>query len=139
MSGVYGRVNGNILVSVFTFSGNETLLMESDTTVVRVPPGVSPTTHYYSSGEFLPFPERPSDWHEFNYDAKMWELDSEAVWSSVRVRRDRLLASCDWVVSRALETGSPVPEPWLIYRQALRDITNQPDPIKLTWPKPPEP
>jgi hypothetical protein len=29
-------------------------------------------------------------------------------------------------------------ESWAIYRQALRDITNQADPFNITWPTPPQ-
>ncbi|MGG4054103.1 phage tail assembly chaperone [Delftia tsuruhatensis] len=38
---------------------------------------------------------------------------------------------------RAQETGEPMPAPWLAYRQALRDITDQPDPLAIVWPTAP--
>ena len=34
--------------------------------------------------------------------------------------------------------GTAVPQPWLDYRQALRDITKQPDPMNIDWPTPPQ-
>jgi len=66
------------------------------------------------------------------------ERDQEPLWAQVRALRSARLKACDWVVVRAMESGQPVPAPWATYRQALRDITNQPDPTALNWPTPPE-
>ena len=46
-----------------------------------------------------------------------------------RAERDKRLASCDWVVTKALESGGSVPSDWVIYRTALRDITKH-----ANWP-----
>ena len=40
----------------------------------------------------------------------------------LRVVRDRRLSLCDWVVTKATETGSTVSDSWKTYRQALRDL-----------------
>jgi hypothetical protein len=61
----------------------------------------------------------------------------EKEWAKVRYRRFQLLSETDWRVTRAAETGVPVAPQWLAYRQALRDVTNQPDPFNITWPTPP--
>lgn len=42
--------------------------------------------------------------------------------TQVRSQRDSLLASCDWT---QLADSQVSKEPWVIYRQALRDITAQ--------------
>lgn len=42
----------------------------------------------------------------------------------VRSQRDSLLASTDWLVIKAQETGGSIPADWAAYRQALRDITD---------------
>lgn len=60
-----------------------------------------------------------------------------AHWRFVRAERDRRLAACDWIVARSSERGEPVPLDWTVYRQALRDITDQPDPLAIRWPEPP--
>jgi len=47
-----------------------------------------------------------------------------------RAERDKRLAACDWVVTKALEAGGSVPSAWVTYRTALRNITahsNWPD------------
>jgi len=79
---------------------------------------------------------RPSQYHVFNYTTKQWEdpRTPETEWPLVRAKRDNLLAQTDWVTARAYERGEPVPQNYLIYRQALRDITNQSDPFNITWP-----
>ena len=46
-----------------------------------------------------------------------------------RAERDKRLAECDWVVTKALESGGAVPSAWVTYRTALRDITGH-----SNWP-----
>ena len=56
----------------------------------------------------------------------------------VRVTRDSKLAETDWVVIKATETGTPVPEAIALERQALRDITEQAGfPWTVQWPTQP--
>jgi hypothetical protein len=56
-----------------------------------------------------------------------------------RAARDAALSACDWVIVKHLEAGSPVPDAWVEYRQALRDLPAQPGfPFTLTWPVEPE-
>lgn len=58
---------------------------------------------------------------------------------SVRVIRNALLSGCDWVTIKCLETGVALPEPWLGYRQALRDLPTQEGfPTVIDWPVAPE-
>ena len=46
-----------------------------------------------------------------------------------RTERTRRLATCDWVVTKALESGGSVPSDWVTYRTALRNITTH-----ANWP-----
>jgi hypothetical protein len=62
----------------------------------------------------------------------------------IRAQRDKLLADSDWVVTKAVEQnaqdglGIQVPQVWLAYRQALRDIPQQAGfPDNVTWPTKP--
>lgn len=59
-----------------------------------------------------------------------------AKWGVVRKQRNQLLALTDWtqLPDVAIETK----EAWAVYRQALRDITDQTDPEHIVWPIPPE-
>ena len=56
--------------------------------------------------------------------------------SLVRDQRNRLLNQSDWTQV----ADAPVDkQAWAVYRQALRDITNQPGfPTEVTWPTKPE-
>jgi len=46
-----------------------------------------------------------------------------------RTERNRRLATCDWAVTKALESGGSVPSDWATYRTALRNITTH-----ANWP-----
>lgn len=57
---------------------------------------------------------------------------------NVKADRDRLLTETDWVVARAYETQSAVPQEWATYRQQLRDLPTQPNfPHDTVWPTKP--
>ena len=51
-----------------------------------------------------------------------------------RAERDKRLASCDWVVTKALEAAGAVPSAWVTYRTALRDITAHANWPNLNYP-----
>lgn len=59
----------------------------------------------------------------------------EVVWPSIRAKRDALLVQSDW--TQLPDVPLPTKEAWATYRQALRDITQQPDPHNIIWPTPP--
>ena len=65
------------------------------------------------------------------------QLDEYAL-TALRQERDVYLASTDWVVTRATETGEPEPAEWKKYRQDLRDITKKyKNQNEVVWPTPP--
>jgi len=68
------------------------------------------------------------------------EQEREAqAWEALRAERNRLLAETDWLML----PDAPLPdgttrEQWAAYRQALRDVPQQPGaPWDVTWPTPP--
>lgn len=68
-------------------------------------------------------PPKPSDNH-FWVDGQ-WQVDLIGLAEKVRTQRDILLSKTDWIVAKAYETQTPVPQEWAQYRQALRDIPQQ--------------
>jgi hypothetical protein len=59
--------------------------------------------------------------------------------SQARSRRDNLLSSCDWTQLPKTRLTAEQVDAWDVYRQALRDITNQPNfPKDIVWPTPPK-
>ena len=60
---------------------------------------------------------------------------TEAVAVRVRSERDAKLAATDWWVAKAGESGIPMSEEQIAYRQALRDLPDQEGwPISHIWP-----
>ena len=59
---------------------------------------------------------------------------NEAQWNSIRTTRNQKLSSCDWTQL----PDAPVDQAaWAVYRQELRDMTNQTDPFNITWAQEP--
>jgi len=59
-------------------------------------------------------------------------------WVVVRGQRITKLRASDWSVLSDVPMTTEKRAEWETYRQALRDITAQPDPFNITWPTPPE-
>lgn len=95
-------------------------------------------TQFVSGGQLRSMPPRPGPHHSFCHKRKDWVLDDAKAWAAVRLERDRLLASTDWRLLRAAETGVPVEPEWLAYRQALRDVTTQVYALSIQWPARPD-
>lgn len=82
-------------------------------------------------------PPRPSEHHVFNYTTKQWEdpRTPDTEWPIVRAERNQLLTASDW--TQLPDVPLATKDAWADYRQALRDITEQPDPFAIVWPTPP--
>lgn len=60
-------------------------------------------------------------------------------WRKVRATRNGLLAESDGLLLRAQEIGTAEQvAAWKTYRQALRDVPQQPDPKAIAWPAKPQ-
>ena len=79
-------------------------------------------------------PESPGPGHRFNYATRQWEstMTPEKRWSAIRVERGRRLTASDW--TQLPDVPLATKEAWATYRQALRDVTEQPDPFNIVWP-----
>ena len=81
---------------------------------------------------------------ESEVTAKIKELNDAEPMRLLRIERDQKLASCDWRIVMAKETGSNIPTAWKTYRQALRDLpasaspkldsVGELDSSSVTWP-----
>ena len=60
-----------------------------------------------------------------------------AQWEAVRIERKKRMAASDWTQLPDVNLPGDQAAAVLAYRQALRDITEQPDPYNLTWPDKP--
>ena len=77
--------------------------------------------------------------------SKNAELEAAVPMRLLRIERDRLLATTDWVSARSVDSGIAVSQEWVAYRQALRDLPATAEPklenetlINVTWPEKPE-
>jgi hypothetical protein len=59
-------------------------------------------------------------------------------WLIVRQKRNALLQKSDWLLLSDVPLSLERKQEWVIYRQQLRDITNQSDPFNIVWPIPPQ-
>lgn len=59
-----------------------------------------------------------------------------AAWAGVKEKRNLLLIACDW--TQLPDVPLAAKEAWAAYRQALRDVTGQPDPFNISWPQAPQ-
>jgi hypothetical protein len=57
-------------------------------------------------------------------------------WKLYRDKRNTILTQTDWIVTKYTEQNQPIPQEWINYRQALRDITSQSLP-NIVWPTKP--
>lgn len=64
------------------------------------------------------------------------EAETQAQWQQIRSQRLRLLQDSDWTQIADYDLGADR-DAWASYRQALRNITDQPNPFAITWPAPP--
>lgn len=93
------------------------------------------------SGKPKMAPARHLRWNGQDWaDPRTPEQVTADAWSEVRVQRNKLLLDTDWTdtASAPGRMGQTVYDSWQTYRQALRDITTQPDPLNITWPTPPQ-
>ena len=62
-------------------------------------------------------------------------LPAEELASAARRRRDDLLRASDWTQLPDVQLSDDARAAWQRYRQALRDISDQPEfPVSVTWP-----
>ena len=107
-------------------------------TLVEAGDDIQADSHYYTDGMFREIPERPSPYHEWVPGTASWMLDDVRAWRDIRGRRDKLLSESDWAILPDVPLSEEQKIEVKTYRQALRDITAQPDLGNIIWPEKPE-
>ncbi|MGE4195154.1 MAG: tail fiber assembly protein [Pseudodesulfovibrio sp.] len=85
-------------------------------------------------------PDRSSRGLLWDAASKMWIVDqsSPVLAAAVRDERDRLLAACDWTQMPDSPLDDDTQAAWTAYRQALREVPEQPGfPVSVEWPAEP--
>ena len=99
---------------------------------------ITSDTHYVDlrTLTIIEKPARPGRYHEWDQSSLKWVINPRLVADDIVSRRNGLLSASDWtqLPDVPLETRSA----WCTYRQALRDITEQPGfPLDVQWPQKP--
>jgi hypothetical protein len=137
----YNKLNGEV---INVFEGNFAIEDQLETDEIGCIDATGTTDEpeaYYVDGQTIVYRgPRPTKDHFWN--GVQWELDDTArldrLRFEIRKERDERLAACDWVVAKYTERAMTVPEAWVDYRQALRDIPNQIGfPLAVQWPDEP--
>jgi hypothetical protein len=74
-------------------------------------------------------------WVQNNATTEEISYRVENQWETIRIQRNELLTECDW--TQLADIPSETKEAWIIYRQALRNITSQSNPFSIEWPSKP--
>lgn len=105
----------------------------ADRIIIGSPDGLIPDRHFIDGNHFKLIPEKPGDAYLLDRQTKQWIVDVALAESQARAQRDRLLAETDWTQSRDVPESTVTK--WQPYRQALRDIPQQPGfPQNIIWP-----
>lgn len=88
------------------------------------------TTPKFDDGQWV------QDWKIIDIPEEALAIQTEYTKANVRNIRNLLLAETDWTQGR--DISDSVSDLWAPYRQALRDITEQPGfPFHVSWPEKP--
>lgn len=105
------------LITVISDANPRRAYLDADFTVQELPPPPGP--HY-----------------RIDRIAGAWVLDLAALDADLRGQRDGLLQACDW--TQLPDVPLTTKTAWATYRQALRDLTDQPGwPTDVVWPAQP--
>ena len=137
IASIYKKSNGQIIKSVSC--SEEDLPLQYDVNNFSYIEGSFDDSMYYiENNEPVAISSAPNQYCVYNYDTKEWvdPRTNETQWVIVRNQRDTLLAASDW--TQLLDVYLPNKSIWAVYRQNLRDVTNQSDPFNIIWPTQPQ-
>jgi hypothetical protein len=72
------------------------------------------------------------NWVQTNASEEEINYRIQSKWEDIRIQRNELLTECDW--TQLSDVSQAIKDLWTVYRQQLRDITNQQNPFNIEWP-----
>jgi hypothetical protein len=72
------------------------------------------------------------NWVQTNASEEEINYRIQSKWEDIRIQRNELLTECDW--TQLSDVSQTIKDLWTVYRQQLRDITNQQNPFNIEWP-----
>lgn len=141
---IYSQADGRFLRAVGAATP-EFLALQVSSGEVGLMNIEQPHTQYLENGVLHPMGPRPDTNHIFNYTIKQW-VDARSEQQKLDdathlalTRRSSELAASDWTQIPNNPLSPALQQQWATYRQALRDITEQPGyPLTIDWPTPPQ-
>jgi hypothetical protein len=131
---VYNKISGKIKLSG---SCQDISIQPLSDEEAIIPLASNCETQYVVDGNIFDIPPKPENFYIFDYSLKQWVPDSVLAASLVKSKRNALLATSDWTQMPDVEISTKAQ--WAAYRQALRDVTDQPGyPFSIVWPTPPQ-
>lgn len=96
-------------------------------------------TQYIENQQIVNMPPKPNGAAYFDYTTKQWVLDYPTEENEVKAKRDALLYQSDWTQIPNNPLTPEKQQEWAVYRQQLRDVTQQSGyPFNVVWPTQPE-
>ena len=129
----YDPATGRIISCGFT----QTSVLVGKPNTILVSNQVDISTNRVVAGSVEPLPPKPGLHYKFNYAVGAWEYSRAAALADVTSERNSLLAASDWTQMVDVPMPDEKRVAWQVYRQQLRDITNQPDLENIVWPTAP--
>lgn len=89
--------------------------------------------YYIKNGEVIEIPPKPNNETTFDYLVERWVYEAGLDTRQIIERRNRLLQDSDWTQMPDVNLWNKAE--WGAYRQALRNLTDQPGyPLDIQWP-----
>lgn len=97
------------------------------------------TQYKVENGQIVAIPPKPGIYYYYDYTTSQWVYDEQENADAVINQRNYLLYQSDWTQIPNNPLTPEVQQEWAVYRQALRDIPQQPGfPANVVWPTPPQ-
>lgn len=97
------------------------------------------TQYKVENGQIVAIPPKPGIYYYYDYTTGQWVYNEQENADAVINQRNYLLYQSDWTQIPNNPLTPEVQQEWAVYRQALRDIPQQPGfPANVVWPTPPQ-
>lgn len=133
----YAIVKEGACKQVFCSDDSMLPVVEEGSQLIKVDGLVDADMLYIKDGALLKKPEKPGELYEWDIQNFTWIPNQQRTIFAVKSKRNQLLQESDW--TQLADIPQETKDRWEPYRQALRDITDQPGyPNTVTWPTKPQ-
>jgi hypothetical protein len=116
---------------------NEVLLEYNILPVIEISKGTDINKNYTEGIPVLINNQYYQNWILTNATEEEISERLQQQWFQIRSIRNTYLSESDWTQLPDSPLSEIKKQEWIIYRQSLRDVTNQEDPFNIEWPTKP--